>query len=216
MGALCVHELRAGRGRESICLLKYFCGTFPAIKAALPSDKVGRGEGWHLCTWAPKWALANKASISVSLNLQVVYGDTDSVMCRLGVSSVAEAMEIGREAAAWVSSHFIPPIKLEFEKVSCEITDFCYLDIPLFEHKVAMLFEKLESLPFLHCPYCSMNARICSCCGQKSLKSSEPSVTALQMMERQWGKWESWVNNKACLWNWTEDKHTRRARFSVH
>ncbi|KAH0626687.1 hypothetical protein JD844_001794 [Phrynosoma platyrhinos] len=48
---------------------------------------------------------------------QVVYGDTDSVMCRLGVPSVAEAMEIGREAAAWVSSHFIPPIKLEFEKV---------------------------------------------------------------------------------------------------
>lgn len=38
-------------------------------------------------------------------------------MCRLGVESVAEAMELGREAAAWVSSHFIPPIKLEFEKV---------------------------------------------------------------------------------------------------
>lgn len=48
----------------------------------------------------------------------MVYGDTDSVMCRLGVQSVAEAMEIGREAAAWVSSHFTPPIKLEFEKVS--------------------------------------------------------------------------------------------------
>ncbi|KAM9591686.1 DNA polymerase delta catalytic subunit isoform 1-T1 [Morphnus guianensis] len=48
---------------------------------------------------------------------KVVYGDTDSVMCRLGVASVAEAMALGREAAAWVSSHFPPPIKLEFEKV---------------------------------------------------------------------------------------------------
>ncbi|XP_064360612.1 DNA polymerase delta catalytic subunit, partial [Dromaius novaehollandiae] len=48
---------------------------------------------------------------------KVVYGDTDSVMCRLGVASVAEAMALGRQAAAWVSGHFPPPIKLEFEKV---------------------------------------------------------------------------------------------------
>uniref|UniRef100_A0A3B3XNA2 DNA polymerase n=1 Tax=Poecilia mexicana TaxID=48701 RepID=A0A3B3XNA2_9TELE len=48
---------------------------------------------------------------------RVVYGDTDSVMVKLGVTTVKEAMEIGREAAEWVSSHFTPPIKLEFEKV---------------------------------------------------------------------------------------------------
>ncbi|XP_060111444.1 DNA polymerase delta catalytic subunit [Heteronotia binoei] len=60
-----------------------------------------------------KYTIAN----GYSADAKVVYGDTDSVMCRLGVSSVAKAMEIGREAAAWVSSHFIPPIKLEFEKV---------------------------------------------------------------------------------------------------
>lgn len=46
-----------------------------------------------------------------------MYGDTDSVMCRFGVSSVAEAMALGREAADWVSGHFPPPIRLEFEKV---------------------------------------------------------------------------------------------------
>ncbi|KAG9342853.1 hypothetical protein JZ751_015060 [Albula glossodonta] len=46
---------------------------------------------------------------------QVIYGDTDSVMVKLGVSTVKEAMEVGRQAAEWVSSHFIPPIKLEFE-----------------------------------------------------------------------------------------------------
>ncbi|KAJ8251044.1 hypothetical protein GJAV_G00216620 [Gymnothorax javanicus] len=48
---------------------------------------------------------------------KVIYGDTDSVMLNLGVSSVKEAMQLGREAAAWVSGYFIPPIKLEFETV---------------------------------------------------------------------------------------------------
>uniref|UniRef100_A0A6Q2XXJ0 DNA polymerase n=1 Tax=Esox lucius TaxID=8010 RepID=A0A6Q2XXJ0_ESOLU len=48
---------------------------------------------------------------------KVIYGDTDSVMVKLGVDTVSKAMEVGREAAEWVSSHFIPPIKLEFEKV---------------------------------------------------------------------------------------------------
>lgn len=48
---------------------------------------------------------------------KVIYGDTDSVMVKLGVASVREAMDIGKEAAEWVSSHFTKPIKLEFEKV---------------------------------------------------------------------------------------------------
>ncbi|XP_045387021.1 DNA polymerase delta catalytic subunit isoform X1 [Lemur catta] len=52
-----------------------------------------------------------------STTAKVVYGDTDSVMCRFGVSSVAEAMALGREAADWVSGHFPSPIRLEFEKV---------------------------------------------------------------------------------------------------
>ncbi|XP_003465533.2 DNA polymerase delta catalytic subunit isoform X1 [Cavia porcellus] len=60
-----------------------------------------------------KYTVAN----GYSADAKVVYGDTDSVMCRFGVSSVAEAMDLGREAASWVSSHFPPPIRLEFEKV---------------------------------------------------------------------------------------------------
>jgi len=47
----------------------------------------------------------------------VIYGDTDSVMVWTGVSTVAEAIAIGKEAAQMVSAHFIKPIKLEFEKV---------------------------------------------------------------------------------------------------
>lgn len=38
-------------------------------------------------------------------------------MVKLGVATVREAMDIGKEAAEWVSSHFTKPIKLEFEKV---------------------------------------------------------------------------------------------------
>ena len=50
---------------------------------------------------------------------KVVYGDTDSVMVRFKEDlSVAEAMRLGLEAAELISkSLFLPPIKLEFEKV---------------------------------------------------------------------------------------------------
>ena len=47
----------------------------------------------------------------------MIYGDTDSVMVKFGVDTVAEAMELGREAADFVSDKFVKPIKLEFEKV---------------------------------------------------------------------------------------------------
>lgn len=50
-------------------------------------------------------------------NAEVIYGDTDSVMVQFGVSSVEEAMKLGREAAEYISGTFIKPIKLEFEKV---------------------------------------------------------------------------------------------------
>jgi DNA polymerase delta subunit 1 len=47
----------------------------------------------------------------------VIYGDTDSVMVKFGPNDLAKAMELGQEAAKFVSSKFIKPIKLEFEKV---------------------------------------------------------------------------------------------------
>ncbi|KAK8232263.1 DNA polymerase delta catalytic subunit [Phyllosticta capitalensis] len=48
---------------------------------------------------------------------QVIYGDTDSVMIKFGPSDLAKVMELGQEAADHVSSKFVKPIKLEFEKV---------------------------------------------------------------------------------------------------
>jgi len=60
-----------------------------------------------------KYTIAN----GYSADAQVIYGDTDSVMVKFGVKDLADAMKLGEEAAAYVSSKFIKPIKLEFEKV---------------------------------------------------------------------------------------------------
>ncbi|CAA9961376.1 DNA polymerase [Pyrenophora teres f. maculata] len=48
---------------------------------------------------------------------EVIYGDTDSVMVKFGTSNLEEAMKLGEEAATYVTSKFLKPIKLEFEKV---------------------------------------------------------------------------------------------------
>src|ERR1700731_2684200 len=42
----------------------------------------------------------------------VIYGDTDSVMVLFGPPDIARCMEMGTEAADWVSGQFINPIKL--------------------------------------------------------------------------------------------------------
>lgn len=47
----------------------------------------------------------------------VIYGDTDSVMVNFHVKTLEESMKLGREAAELISTKFIKPIKLEFEKV---------------------------------------------------------------------------------------------------
>ncbi|KAI9138914.1 DNA polymerase family B-domain-containing protein [Paraphysoderma sedebokerense] len=48
---------------------------------------------------------------------KVIYGDTDSVMVKFGVSDLSESMKLGKEAADYVTERFIKPINLEFEKV---------------------------------------------------------------------------------------------------
>ena len=50
---------------------------------------------------------------------EVIYGDTDSVMVKFGVSRIEDAMKLGKEAADFVTKFFVAPIKLEFEKVYC-------------------------------------------------------------------------------------------------
>lgn len=60
-----------------------------------------------------KYTIAN----GYSHDAQVIYGDTDSVMVKFGEKELKKTMELGREAAEFVSSKFIAPIKLEFEKI---------------------------------------------------------------------------------------------------
>ncbi|KAG5439383.1 hypothetical protein PCANB_001957 [Pneumocystis canis] len=48
---------------------------------------------------------------------QVIYGDTDSVMINFGVKDISESMKLGYEAANYITSKLIKPIKLEFEKI---------------------------------------------------------------------------------------------------
>ena len=60
-----------------------------------------------------KYTIAN----GYSHDAQVIYGDTDSVMVKFGPNDLEKAMALGEEAATYVSSKFIKPIKLEFEKV---------------------------------------------------------------------------------------------------
>jgi DNA polymerase delta subunit 1 len=60
-----------------------------------------------------KYTIAN----GYQYDARVIYGDTDSVMVKFGVSTVQEAMELGKEAAALVTQDFKKPINLDFEKV---------------------------------------------------------------------------------------------------
>ena len=76
---------------------------------------------------------------------EVIYGDTDSVMVKFGVPTVAEAMALGREAAGMVTKTFVRPINLDFEKGTsfyCKFhvifVSFCAIFVPLF-------------VPFLFC-----------------------------------------------------------------
>ena len=60
-----------------------------------------------------KYTIAN----GYSHDAKVIYGDTDSVMVKFGVTELEETMRLGQEAAEYVSAKFIKPIRLEFEKV---------------------------------------------------------------------------------------------------
>ncbi|KAH7890713.1 DNA polymerase family B-domain-containing protein [Phlebopus sp. FC_14] len=50
-------------------------------------------------------------------NAEVIYGDTDSVMVKFGPSDLKTVMELGSQAATFVTAKFVKPINLEFEKV---------------------------------------------------------------------------------------------------
>lgn len=109
-------------------------------------------------------------------NAKVIYGDTDSVMVRFGVDTVAEAMKLGQEAAVAVSDSFIKPIKLEFEKVY-----FPYLLINKKRY-AGLYFTRPEAYDKVDCKgietvrrdNCPMVAKMMNSCLQKILIERNP------------------------------------------
>ncbi|KAL0265845.1 UNVERIFIED_CONTAM: hypothetical protein PYX00_011563 [Menopon gallinae] len=58
-----------------------------------------------------------KKSDLFGYDARVIYGDTDSVMIDLGVVDVEKVCEISRDISEYVTSRFVKPVSLEFEKV---------------------------------------------------------------------------------------------------
>ncbi|XP_038215497.1 DNA polymerase delta catalytic subunit [Zerene cesonia] len=106
----------------------------------------------------------------------VIYGDTDSVMVKFGVKTLEESMELGREAADFVSSKFVKPIKLEFEKV--------YYPYLLINKKryAGLYFTKPETYDKMDCKgietvrrdNCPLVSNMMSTCLQKLLIDRDP------------------------------------------
>ena len=61
-------------------------------------------------------------------------------MVRFGLETVAESMEVGREAAEYISSHFVKPIKLEFEKVRIP----SLLLVPMFRRILVNIWKEIS------------------------------------------------------------------------
>merc|ERR1719429_796442 len=107
---------------------------------------------------------------------KVIYGDTDSVMVRFGVSTVAAAMKLGEEAANYVTQKFVKPIKLEFEKVY-----FPYLLINKKRY-AGLYFTKPDTYDKIDCKgietvrrdNCPMVAKMMNSCLHKILVDRNP------------------------------------------
>ena len=78
---------------------------------------------------APNEQSPRELALNEAFGIDIIYGDTDSVMAKAGFPSISiketerrtfimtEAMRIGSALAKHVTAHFTPPIKLEFEKI---------------------------------------------------------------------------------------------------
>ncbi len=90
----------------------------------------------------------------------VVYGDTDSVMVKFGITDAARAMELGKEAADRVTKLFPPPVKLEFEKI--------YFPFLLMNKKRCVwMYRYLSALGVLCLIFCvHVNTATRACCGR--------------------------------------------------
>ena len=89
-------------------------GQLPCIAISASVTSVGRSMIERTKNYVEQYYTQQN---NYKYNADVVYGDTDSVMIKFGVSNLEEAMKLGKEASDLISKEFISPIKLEFEKV---------------------------------------------------------------------------------------------------
>ncbi|KFD71153.1 hypothetical protein M514_05004 [Trichuris suis] len=118
-----------------------------------------------------------KKSNGYPANAKVIYGDTDSVMVDFGVASLPEAMDLGKEAAKFVSAKFPDPIRLEFEKV--------YFPFLLISKKryAGLYFTKPDVYDKMDCKgietvrrdNCPLVANVLSTCLEKILIDRNPN-----------------------------------------
>ncbi|VDM34153.1 unnamed protein product, partial [Hydatigera taeniaeformis] len=109
---------------------------------------------------------------------KVIYGDTDSVMCKFGVSTVEEAMALARKGAEYISGKFLKPIKLDFEKVY-----FPYLLINKKRY-AGLYFTKPDKHDKMDCKgietvrrdNCPLVANLVNACLQRILIDRDPSA----------------------------------------
>lgn len=107
---------------------------------------------------------------------KVIYGDTDSVMVKFGVTNLEDAMKLGKEAADYVSTTFVKPIKLEFEK--------CYFPYLLIQKKryAGLYFTRPDKYDKMDCKGIEtvrrdnspLVANLISICLQKLLIERDP------------------------------------------
>lgn len=89
-------------------------GRLPCIEISASTTAFGRSMIEQTRTMVhEKYCIAK----GFPYDAQVIYGDTDSVMIKFGISDMTEVMKVAEEAAAYVTESFVKPIKLEFEKV---------------------------------------------------------------------------------------------------
>ncbi|CDW51937.1 DNA polymerase delta catalytic subunit [Trichuris trichiura] len=118
-----------------------------------------------------------KKSNGYPADSKVIYGDTDSVMVDFGVASLPEAMDLGKEAAKFVSGKFPDPIRLEFEKV--------YFPFLLISKKryAGLYFTKPDVYDKMDCKgietvrrdNCPLVANVLSTCLEKILIDRNPN-----------------------------------------
>ena len=115
------------------------------------------------------------------------------ILGRFGVSTVAEAMKLGQEAAGAVSEKFIKPIKLEFEKVAvaCGLPLLLFFYIQVYfpyllinkKRYAGLYFTKPDTYDKIDCKgietvrrdNCPMVAKMMNTCLQKILVERNPN-----------------------------------------